>query len=367
MTNDTRTPDEIERDIADERTRMSDTINDLQKKFSVDAIVNDLGDMFRDQGGELGRSISQTVGRNPAAVVLIGVGLAWLVVGKNRQHAANATERQPGHEPGGRRDLPASARWDRGALPKHRSNDSPFRDEDQYWYGDGQMSGDRRFQGRGTRDGDHDPSNRHDGLNVVMGSIRRASGVVGAAVSDAAGSLGDTASDLTERLSDGLEGLSEEARTRVLSARRTAHEARLASADAMSKGSRAASDLFEDQPLVVGALAVALGAAIGGALPHSRIEDNAMGESSDRLFAEAQAVFRQERDKAMAVARTAASDVRDEIGDMGSELRSEFDSLLPEDKNLGDVIVDRATDAAARIVDGAQDEAERQGLGRRES
>jgi hypothetical protein len=92
MTNDTRTSDDIERDIVAERAQLSDTINDLKEKFSVDAIFNDIGDMFRGHGGDLGRSLSNTVGRNPAAVVLVGVGLAWLFIGQGRKHSADAPE-----------------------------------------------------------------------------------------------------------------------------------------------------------------------------------------------------------------------------------------------------------------------------------
>jgi uncharacterized protein YjbJ (UPF0337 family) len=361
MTNDTRTPNEIERDITDERAEMSGTINDLQKKFSVDTIVNDLGDMIRDQGGEIGRTISHTVGRNPAAVALIGVGLAWLLVGKDRKLAANATERNSGYRPGGRKRS-ARAEWDDSALPKGRSNDGPFHNEEHSWYRDGQMSQDR-YQGRGTQNGVQASSNGHGGSDGATGTIRRATGAVGDAVSHAAGSLGQTASDLTARLSEGLDDFSEEAKSRVLSARHAAHEARLSSAAALDRGSRAASNLFEDQPLVVGALAVALGAAIGSALPHSKIEDDAMGDSSDRLFAEAQAVYREERDKVMAAAKTAVAEAKNEVSDAGSDLAE----LLPEGKTAGDVIADRASDAAARVLDRAKGAAEQQGTGRRES
>ena len=94
MTNDTRTADEIERDIEEERARMSGTINELQKKFSVEAIVSDLGAMFRGQG-EVARSISQTIGRNPAAVALVGVGLAWLFLGQGARQLPLAPHIQP--------------------------------------------------------------------------------------------------------------------------------------------------------------------------------------------------------------------------------------------------------------------------------
>ncbi len=350
MKNDNRSSDEIEREIVHERAQMSDTIDDLQKKFSVEAIVSDVRDMFRGQGADLGRAISQTVGRNPAAVVLVGVGLAWLFLGQNGKPTANATVRQSG-QASGRRD---------GQFPSTRQDNN-----DRYWYGDSQISGNRHSPGRGGEGETQGQWGADEASTGVTGSIRDAAATVGDTARHAATSLGHTASDLTQRLSEGLHDLSDEAKARVVSARRAAHEARVSSEALMKRGSRGATDFFEDQPLVVGALAVALGAAIGSALPHSRLEDETMGESSDQLFADAQAMFREERDKAMAVVKSAARDVKDEIGQMGSDLRSEVGDMLPDNKNLGDTIVDRTTNAASRVIEGAKDEAKHQGLGRR--
>lgn len=339
MTSSTRTSDDIERDIVDERNHMSDRINDLQKKFSADAIVTDLGAMVRGQGSDIARVISDVVSRNPAAVVLVGVGLAWLFLGQGSKVSHGTPARPSDHSHGGGTDRSAHDNRDDAALRK----------DDQYWYRDGHRSADSQHQERGTKGWGKGTSAAGEGSQDLSGSIQKAASSVGHAVSDAAGALSRTASDLTERLSDGLGDLSEEAKARVMSARRAAHEARLSSTEVMKRGSRTASGIFEDQPLVVGALAVALGAAIGGALPRSKIENDTMGDSSDHLFAEAQALFREERDKAKAAAKMAASDVKDEIKDMGSDLAE----LLPDGKTVGGVIVDRASDAATRVFNHA--------------
>ncbi len=311
MTSDTRTSDDIERDIVDERAQMSNSFNNLQKKFSVDSIVNDLGDMLRDQGGELGRSISRTVGRNPAAIVLVGVGLAWLFLGHDRNRFGHAKKQQADQKPD---HLDASAK---SAKLKQQK-----------------MLTDR-------------PSN---GLsNGVMGAARNGASAVGTAISDAAHSVDHAAPDLTERVSDGLDTLSDDAKAGMVSVKRAAHEARRSSEAMMNKGARAASHFFNEQPLVVGALAMALGAAIGGILPHSKIEDDAMGNSSDHLFAGAQVMFREERDKAIATLKVAAADVKNEVSGVGSDLAD----LLPDGKTVGNVIVDRVSDAATRVFDHA--------------
>lgn len=343
MTNDTRTADDIERDIANEREQLSDTFNDLQKKFSIDTIVNDIGTMVRDQGGDIGRSVKDTVARNPAAVALVGVGLAWLVLGKDRTAHGNGTPQHSGQYGGRNRTRGSSLGWDELT----RANDHSFSDGDQTWYDSAQATPDPRFRGQATGGGSHDTSDTGTSSAGVTDRVRSGASAAGQAISGAAGSMGQSASDLTERLSHGLDDLSDEAKARVLSARRAAHDARQSSLAAMNRGTRAASDFYDDQPLVVGALAVAVGAAIGAALPHSRVEDGAMGESSDRLFAEAQAVFREERDKAMAAARSAASDVKSDVKEMGSELADS----LPDGKTISDAAIDHASDAAGRIAD----------------
>lgn len=343
MTNDTRHSDQIERDIAVERSQMSDTINDLQKKFSVDGIVGDLGDMFRNQGGDLGRAVTQTVGRNPMAVALVGVGLAWLFVGSGRNRSAETGD--------GRWDESGDGSDGRSGYgsPEERSATAYSHDNgltpelDDYWYGSDESRHDRRRRHRGSKGG-----NRKTGL---LETIKDGTGAVGDSISGAADNLGQAASGLTERMSHGLEHLSDEARTRVLAARRAAHDARRASAAAVRKGVRASSNFFEDQPLVVGALALAIGAAMGGALPHSKIEDDTLGDSSDRLFDEAQALFRQERDKALAAVKNAASDAQGEIRDLGSDIAGQ----MPEGKTVGEALVDRASEAAMRIVGNATD------------
>ena len=98
-----------------------------------------------------------------------------------------------------------------------------------------------------------------------------------------------------------------------------------------------------------------LGAAIGGALPRSKVENDTLGETSDRLFDEAQAVYREERARAMTVLTAAADEAKMAVKDAGADLAN----LLPEGKSVGQVIVDQVTDATNRVVDTAKEEADR--------
>lgn len=55
--------------------------------------------------------------------------------------------------------------------------------------------------------------------------------------------------------------------------------------------------LVHDNPLAVGAAAVAVGAAVGLALPSTRIEHEYMGEASEKIVDKAQQVARDAMDK----------------------------------------------------------------------
>jgi hypothetical protein len=353
MTNDFRTPDDIERDIDHERARMSDTFADLQDKFSVSSLVDEVSGLF-GQTGAIGRSVSQTlsttVARNPAAVALIGMGVAWLFLGKDRtapadRHAASTAWDQRSH----RRS--ANARWVGQDKSRHTGQQGDLTGGyGSSWFDDGPAYAPegRGVYASGAQASEYFDRATHDVAEAASGvvdRVREGATAGGEAMSGAAARLGQSATDLTARLSQGLDDLSEDARSRVLAARRAAHDARLSSQEAMRKGARSASVMYEDQPLIAGALAVAVGAAIGAALPHSRVEDRTMGDSSDRLFAEAQSVYRAERDAAMTAARSAGASVKSGLGDLEADLEAK----LPEAKDMADGIVDHAADAAGRV------------------
>src|SRR5690606_2721174 len=95
-----------------------------------------------------------------------------------------------------------------------------------------------------------------------------------------------SAAELRHRISEGTEDLSSTARKRVIDARTRAYEAQLRAEHYAAHQRERASDFFEEQPLVAGALALAVGAAIGGLLPRTRREDSAIGSYRDQVFDE---------------------------------------------------------------------------------
>ena len=169
----------------------------------------------------------------------------------------------------------------------------------------------------------------------------------------------DRLQQYSSRIAAGTESLSEEARERVVAARWRALEARDNAMQAARRGADEMESFFEDQPLVAGALAVAVGAGLGAALPRTSAEDDALGAHSDSLFRDAQRVLKDELDKAKAVGRAVA----DEGQRAGQEVRDEADRQAPDGKSAVGAVADKAREAAGRVADRADSEAKKQGLG----
>ena len=103
--------------------------------------------------------------------------------------------------------------------------------------------------------------------------------------------------------------------------------------------------LIEDQPLVAGAIAMALGAAVGGALPRSRIEDQMFGEQSDRAMEAARTLAKDQGAKVQAT----ASAVVDEALNIAGEASAELGGKLPSGEEIVDAAESKVREAASRL------------------
>ena len=112
--------------------------------------------------------------------------------------------------------------------------------------------------------------------------------------------------------------------------------------------------MLEEQPLVVGAVAVALGAVLGATLPTSRIENRYLGPTRDQLQNRAGDYAREQWDKAKEVALSAGAAAMAEAEDQGVTPGSIYEQAK-----------DKVTRVAGAAKDAAKDEAKQQNLGGR--
>ncbi|SEL36962.1 Protein of unknown function [Roseovarius nanhaiticus] len=407
MTNDSRTPEEIEREIERERDGLKDSIEGLQDRFSLDGVFQQLGDQFREHGGEFGRSVARSARENPVALAVTGAGLAWLMFGGNRSSdrrddrdrdrdyrtrdarppATFVRDREWDTDHGHARHFDDSAP-DRAARrgagyagPKtvtggrHPSAPSWARDWDE---------GERRGTASGHSSdglGAKARSAAEDARDKVASGSSSAAGAVSSAadsVRDSAGNAAETVSDsassaaqrvrdsagnvwssasdhanaVQRRLTEGTENLSQEARERIAAARARALDARDEAGRRLNRGADQAADFYDDHPLVVGAVAFAVGAAIAGALPRTRTEDEYIGGYSDDLYEEAERIYAEEVEKAQKVVQAGV----DEAKTVASDLEGDV-------KDAAATAADKAKSAANKVADAATEKAKHENLG----
>jgi len=237
----------------------------LAKETIMDATlgkVEDMAERMSDTVYETRRGIVEVVKANPVPSALVGVGLAWLWM--NRRDAGSNGDGWSRRR-GSRTNYSMSG--SEGRWNSSRSG-SAFDDERDDLYTRGQS-----FAGRGE-----------------------------GAIAGAAGQARDTASKIASKARETVHDVTDKAQqTAGYVAERAQNVARGAQDQA-----RRVEETFvrklNDAPLAVGAVALALGTAVGLAVPRTRMEDEWMGDARDTLMDKAQSVASQTLDKVGEVA-----------------------------------------------------------------
>ncbi|WP_335622089.1 hypothetical protein [Bradyrhizobium icense] len=158
-----------------------------------------------------------------------------------------------------------------------------------------------------------------------------ASGGIGETVrnarSAASDTMGDAADTISDRFEEGVSGAREmwDRLGRALPRRET-----------LAQAQTSLSDLLERQPLVLGAVGLAIGATVAGALAKSRVEDEWVGDLSDSLKA----------------------DLNTRAGAVSQSVREASDTLKAEFSDAGAELVDRVQQAGHDAMDAAREKAD---------
>jgi hypothetical protein len=271
-----------------------------------------------ENGGEVSRNLGRSLRDNPLAALLTGVGLAWLMAGSGRQRAEGQDWQ------GVERDYPR-----RDALPEAAGY------------------GSSAYESSGGSAAWQDYPEQDD--QAQEGGFRER-------VADFAGRVGEEVSGTVEGLRERASDMSHSAGARLGQAggalrgaggalRHQAGAARHGIAGTGSEIRHGLDTLMEEQPLVVGAIAMALGAAVGGALPRSRVEDRMFGEKSDQAMEKVRTLAQEQGAKVQAT----ASAVVHEAVDIASEASAELGSKLPSGEEIVDAAEGKVREAASRL------------------
>ncbi|KTQ90079.1 hypothetical protein NS226_16285 [Aureimonas ureilytica] len=310
--------DRLAREAEDRRSSLDATLDSLKGKLSPGQMVDEFMTYAREgQGAEMLHNLNRQVRDNPLALGLIGAGAAWLLLGQGARSSSH------GH--------------DTGRSPERYPSS----------LGDGTGT-----NGVVTRTG-----SQADASPGLADRARSAGGAVADSTRSVASGLADRVSGAAGAVSSGASAASD-------SATRLTHDARDALAHAGSSTYRSAShlgdqassygryaqrsllDTLQKEPLILGAVALAVGAAIGAALPSTRVEDELMGEARDRLRDDA-----LERGRDMAGAVETAATKAYEAGSAEAENKG----LKPSDGS-GETIAEKVSSVAKAAAGAAKEE-----------
>jgi hypothetical protein len=224
---------DIEREIEAQRSRVSNTIDEIQEQLSPGQLVDQFMSMTKSGGGDFAKNLGQAISANPLPIALLGASLVWLISGTGAQQPKVArSSSMDGYRPAG------SADWRNEALDGYR--------------------GDQRSPlDRAKSFGDDVAGRVNDVADQVGGTI----GGTVAGFSEAAGEVGSSIAGAGDEM------------------RRALHDVQ----DQASMATSKISHMLENQPLVLGALAFAAGATLGAVVPRLPQENELMGSVADEV------------------------------------------------------------------------------------
>ena len=307
-------PERLEREIEQTRREMAETVEALQERLDPDRLkreaeervdqavtraknevedatigrVRDMTEKVTRKASNWRTNVMHTVKENPVPAALVGVGLGWLIMegsGKDRGYMGGRRYDEYGYDQYG---------YDRYGY-------------DRYGYADMEYGRGAAYAPRWEGDTGR-TEQMQQGVRRAREEVEERVEQVGERIEEAAGEVRARAEHLREEAGEQIEDLRDEATQR---ARQMRYRARAES----QQVKRTAQHLMRENPLAVGAAAVALGVLVGWALPATEVENRLVGEYRDDIVDQA-------RHGAEQVARTAQSAAKEAVEDVKKEAKS---------------------------------------------
>jgi len=285
-----RSAAEIEREVERTRARLTGTVEELKGRVSPGQLAEQTMDWLRGSGGrEFVGNLGTTLRDNPMPVLLIAAGIGWMALGGQRNGHSDSRPRGRWTDSTWRGESYAGEDYGEyagesyppGTYARQPGDDtgSPSLTERA---GDAASSLRDSASGMASRAGET-ASNLRDS---VAGAAQRAGDMAsraGDAASDALSAAKDRASSLASGASQAGRRVSARAGEVLHRAGDTAHGIGERASYAGERVRRNISETVESQPLLLGAVGLALGAALGALFPATEAEDRLMGETRDRV------------------------------------------------------------------------------------
>jgi len=242
--------DRIERDLDQSRHRLNDTLQALGSKLSPGQMVDEALGLAQGQLGQFAGKLGKQVKDNPLPTALIAVGVAWLITAQNQSRSASGSSddwRNERHY----RSL-EEVRW---ATPRNPSeSDEAYNDR------------------------------VHDAYVKALDLKQQAGEAVNdfkARVARTVDGIEKAAAKTRDRIAHTFADMSAGAQHALADAKHFVQDQSAKLGERASHARHQATDFYEHNPLAVGAILFALGAALGGATPLSDAERQNLGGVAD--------------------------------------------------------------------------------------
>jgi ElaB/YqjD/DUF883 family membrane-anchored ribosome-binding protein len=223
--------------------------------------VQDMANNTRERISETGRGLAQTIRENPLPAAMAAAGLGWLLLSSRDQRT---TSRLTTGEP------------DEFAIP------------------------DESYHATGIRAG---------ARNVADN------------VTETAHDLRETASDLTGRAQEATQRVVQRAKATGDRVADRADEAMHRAQERARVTARRVENQFEENPMGLGAVALALGLAIGLSVPSTRREAELVGDARDRLVDKTRERVAETKDRVERVVERALPEVQNVVREVARDVR----------------------------------------------
>ena len=373
-------PEEIRREADETRHRIDDTLDAIEHKFNPRAMVDEAMRYWSGSPAEFTSNLGASVKHNPMPLLLIGTGIAWMMMSERREthryhheprgpQASHLHEPDP-YRPGYGQGMPGYGYGPDYTEPGHREHeDASLKDK----AGNVAEAAKHRAQGAAHAASAKAHEAAHSAEAKAQGAAHSASaGAQGAAHSASAKAQGAAdearyryeeakhraayaARGARERASEWGDEASYQARHMAERARYGAERARHEAYYRARRAEAGFEHMLNEQPLVLGALGVAVGALLGSLLPATRREDETIGPYRDELRHEAEAYGREQYHKAERVAQSARDAATEEAHRQNLDKQG-AQAELEKGKEKAESVAEAAKEAG-------EAEAQRQNLG----
>ncbi|QJQ95115.1 MULTISPECIES: DUF3618 domain-containing protein [Halomonadaceae] len=321
---DQRKSEEIESEIHETRARLDHTLHEIEERFSPQQLMNAGYDYLRHGGAnEFIANLGDAIKRNPVPFMLTSAGLGWLIL----------AQRKPTHHDDGRSRMRTNAGYNDASRGSHNhvsgASPSPGVPPTHTTHASSTHTHSDSMTGAGTTTYGTDPASVGASATTSqatpsVGSTPPAGSASGSAsdksrmdaVKSKAQHITDSVKGTAQHMGESMRDTTSHMRDSASHLRNSNHSMHDSMHDISHRAKHAGSQaggFIQDHPFVAGALGLAIGAALGGMFPATRVENKYLGEYRDRAMHKASEAGHEQAEKAQAAAQEKVGEAREKI------------------------------------------------------